>query len=82
MNGFNLRSLLFGAGAVGAVAEAINIAQKADVHITPAQWIALACTALVGFALKWPGDLTKSDAKELEARVKRESIIPPPGEEP
>jgi hypothetical protein len=77
-----LRILAFVGGAVGAVAEAIDIAQRADIQVTPAHLIALGCTALVAFALKWPGDATPGEVKEIEARARRESIMPPPGDDP
>jgi hypothetical protein len=76
-DGFSVRSLLFGVGAIGAAAEAVDIAQRADIQITPAHLIALVCTALVAYAMKWPSDATKSEVKERVARAKRESILPP-----
>ena len=78
----NMRTLIFVAGTAGAIFEAIDIAQRADVHVKPAHLVALACTALVTYAMKWPGDVTASDAKEQVARAKRESIAPPPGYDP
>jgi hypothetical protein len=81
-NGFNLRSALFGVGAIGAVATAIDIAQREGVTLTPAHYIALGCTALVAYAMKWPSDVTGADAREIEARALRRSIAPPPGSEP
>lgn len=79
-SGLTWRSALFGVGAIGAVAEAIDIAMRDDMQVTPAHLIAVGCVALLAFAAKWPGDLTKDDARDLEARVKRESIFPPPGD--
>jgi hypothetical protein len=81
MSGFTLRSFLFGVGAIGAVAEAIDIALRADIQLTPAHFIALGCTALVTYAMKWPSDVTKGEAKEIEARARRESVFPPPSQE-
>jgi hypothetical protein len=78
MSGFTLRSFLFGVGAIGAVAEAIDIALRADIQLTPAHFIALGCTALVTYAMKWPTDVTASEAQEQVARARRESIAPPP----
>ncbi len=75
-SGFSVRSVLFGIGAIGAAAEAVDIAQRADVQITPAHVIALVCTALVAFAMKWPTDATKAQVKERVERARRESILP------
>jgi hypothetical protein len=77
MNGLTLRSFLFGVGAIGAVAEAIDMALRADIQVTPAHLIAAACVALLAFAAKWPTDVTSSQAREIEARARRESILPP-----
>lgn len=76
--GWTLRSILFGLGAVGAVATATDIAMKQG--MTTLELVAIGCTALAAYAAKWPSDLTKGDARELEARVKRESIAPPRGD--
>jgi hypothetical protein len=74
---FSLRSLLFAIGAIGAIAEAIDIAQRADIQVTPAHLIAAGCVALAAYVAKWPSDSTKSEVKEIEARARRESILPP-----
>lgn len=74
---FSLRSLLFAVGGIVSIAEAVNLAQKADAQVTPAHLIAVGGVALLGFAAKWPSDVTASEAKEREARARRESIMPP-----
>jgi len=76
-----LRILAFVGGAIGAVVEAIELAQRADAQVTPTHLYAAGFLAAVMFALKWPGDMTAREAQELEARVKRESILPPPSQE-
>lgn len=77
----NLRTLIFLAGAGGAIAKAVELAQK-DGGVTVAHLIGVGCVALAAFAMKWPGDVTASDAKEIEARALRQSIAPPPGYDP
>jgi len=77
--GLTVRSIMFGVGAIGAAAEAVDIAQRADIQITPAHLIALVCTALVAYAMKWPSDSTKDEVKEHVARARRESMYPPDG---
>src|SRR5687767_5931274 len=62
-----LRILAFIGGAIGAVVEAIELAQKSDAQVTPTHLYAAGFLAVVMFALKWPGDLTAREAKELEA---------------
>lgn len=74
---FSARNLVFAVGAIGAVAKAIELAQQSGA-VTPAHLIAVACVAACAFAMKWPGDVTASDAKEIEARALRQSIAPPP----
>jgi hypothetical protein len=69
LNGLSVRSVLFALGAIGAVATAIDLAQREGVNLTPAHYIALGCTALVAYAAKWPGDVTKSQAAEREAEL-------------
>jgi hypothetical protein len=78
---FTVRGVIFCAGAVGAVAEAIDIAQRADIQVTPAHLIALGCTALAMYTLKYHRDVTADEAKEIEARARRESILPPLSQE-
>jgi hypothetical protein len=77
-----LRTLLFVVGATGTVAVAVDLAMKQG--LTALQLIAVGCTALAAFAAKWPGDVSAAEAKEreleVEARVKRESIMPPPSD--
>jgi len=80
--GITVRSVLFGIGAIGAAAEALNIAQRDNIQITPAHVISLVCTALVAYAMKWPTDVTKAESQRREARARRESIMPPPGDDP
>lgn len=81
MNAQTMRILTFVVGALGAVYEALNLALDADAQVAPAHLVALASVALITFTMKWPGDVTKTRAKErereVEARVKRESILPP-----
>lgn len=77
LDGLSLRSILFGVGAIGAVATATDIALKQGLSVL--ELIAVGCTALAAFAAKWPTDVTAKDAREIEARVKRESVFPPPG---
>ena len=72
-----VRNLVFLVGALGAVSEAIAMAQQADIQVTPAHLIAAACVALCGFAAKWPTDVSKAEHKESVARARRESIAPP-----
>lgn len=76
--GLTLRSVLFGIGAIGAAAEAVDIAMK-DGFTVP-ELIAAGCVALACFAAKWPTDVTSADAKEREKRARRESMFPPGGE--
>jgi hypothetical protein len=75
-----LRTLIFLVGALGAVAEAVELAQKANLQVTPTHLIALSCTALLAFALKWPGDVTAKQADEREERARRASEYPPPSD--
>lgn len=77
-----VRTIAFLAGAVAAVAAAIDMALEAGVQVRPVHLIAIGCTALAAFALRWPSDVTAGEAKELEARARRESIMPPPGNGP
>jgi hypothetical protein len=78
---FSWRSLIFAAGAIGAIAEAVDIAQRADIQLTPAHWAALVCTAIATYAAKWPSDVTADDAKKREQRARRESMFPPRGDQ-
>lgn len=75
----NLRTLLFVLGATGAVATAVDLAMKQGLR--PLEILAVVCAALAAFAAKWPSDVTADEAKELEARARRDSILPP-GDEP
>lgn len=81
-----VRAIAFVAGAASAVASAIIIATEAGVQVRPVHWFALGGTALATYAMKWIGDVSAAEAKEreaeIEARVKRESMLPPPGDEP
>ena len=81
MNALIARNIAFIAGAVSAIAAAIDMALEAGVQVRPVHLIAIGGTGLAGYALKWAGDFTAAQAKELEERIKRESILPPPGDE-
>lgn len=80
-----LRIMAFVAGAFGAAKEAMELAMRSDLQVTETHMYAAAFIAMMTYALKFPGDLTKSEAEDLERRVKRESSRPPPmppGDEP
>lgn len=80
MKYLTLRTLIFVCGATGAVAVAVDqVTKRGGVSI--AELIAVSCTALAAFALRWPSDVTATQAKEREARARRESILPPLGDE-
>lgn len=71
------RTIAFVAGAVAAVAAALDMALEAGVQVRPVHLIAIGGTALATYAMKWFSDVTAADAKEIEARARRESIMPP-----
>ncbi|HYC44487.1 MAG TPA: hypothetical protein VED01_03285 [Burkholderiales bacterium] len=76
-----VRIIAFIGGAVAAIAAAIDMALEAGVQVRPVHLIAIGGTALATYAMKWIGDVTAADAKEIEARARRESIMPPPSQE-
>jgi hypothetical protein len=75
-----VRTIAFIAGAVSAIAAAIDIAIESGVQVRPVHLIALSGTALASYALKWVGDVSASEAKEIEARARRASEYPPPSD--
>ena len=80
MSSERARTIAFIAGAVSAVAAALDMALDAGVQVRPVHLFAIGGSALAGFALKWIGDVSATEAKEREARARRESMFPPAGE--
>lgn len=78
LQGLSVRSVVFGLGAIGATATAIDIAMKRG--LSGLQLVAVVCGMLATWALKWPGDVTAQEAKEREARARRDSMFPPGNE--
>lgn len=72
---FTLRNLVFVLGATAAAAAAVDKAM-AD-GFTVLELVTVGCAALAAFAAKWPSDVTAAQAREIEARAKRESMLPP-----
>jgi hypothetical protein len=72
-----LRSSLFIIGALGDIGLAVH-ASIADGGFTWTHAIAAAFTALAGFSLKWPTDVTKAEADEREQKARMSSAPPPP----
>lgn len=75
-----MRIITFIVGALGAVYEALNLALDADAQVAPAHLIAAAAVALIGFAAKWPGDVTAKQSSERVERARRASEYPPPAD--
>lgn len=70
------RWLIFIVGAMGAVLTAVQAALANGVQIKAQHLLLVGFSALMTYALKWPGDLPKAEADELKKSLR------PPGYDP
>lgn len=68
-----VRLIAFSVGAIDAVWKAVELALDKGAQVTPSHLLAVGGIALCAFALRWPGDVTETQAKAREAELVKSS---------